>query len=176
MNDNLMQYFESNNRILKYCKCEFGKRMSTKKAKLTNICSATNQCHKNDFFGDYKIQPPITNKTQYLYVDQSFISNVNCPPNDEVFYDCCMSESETASDANLTANIKEPRNLKILLKDVAMTTHILYKTFRKAYHTTKKGKSHQKDKIDFCEPNIKKRKSVFSPYNRKESLHHSVSI
>lgn len=166
MNENLGQYLKSNKRMLKCCRCQF-------KKKLTNNCNPINQLNKNDFFDDYKIQPPKANKTEYLYVDRSFISNVNCPENDETFYDCCASESDIVDETNLTDKFEEPKNLKILLKDVAMTTNILYKSFRKAYHTTKKDYIDRKDKKQNPDIYYNKQISNSSKYN---NINQPVSI
>lgn len=178
MNENFAQYLESNKRLLKACQCHLSKGLSHQKPmKLTNICKPKSH-HKrnNDFFEGYKLQPPVTNKTQYLYVDQSFISNVTCPADEDVFYDCCVSESEAPDSSTFMADIKEPRNLKFLLKDVAMTTHVLYKTFRKAYHTTKKGSTPPTEKAQSHERKGHRRTRKESPEHKPtENTYHSVS-
>lgn len=130
----------NDNQSLKGCQCKSKKNaIPTKSVTLNNSCRPKRPCHGNDLFDGCKMQPQRTNQTQYLYVDKNFLPNVNCTPENDKFYDCCNSERDTYDSKSMVASIKEPRNLKILLKDVAMTTHILYKTFRKAYHTTKKA-------------------------------------
>uniref|UniRef100_A0A1A9VNG3 Uncharacterized protein n=1 Tax=Glossina austeni TaxID=7395 RepID=A0A1A9VNG3_GLOAU len=100
-----------------------------------------------------RIPAPKRDRPQYLYVDPNFLCQVTRPRvggvQSDDYYDCtnageCQSQiSNTAGDIVEGATEPDPKNFKCLLREVAFTTHVLYKAFSKAYHKSAKAQKRQ---------------------------------
>uniref|UniRef100_A0A1B0AUB9 Uncharacterized protein n=1 Tax=Glossina palpalis gambiensis TaxID=67801 RepID=A0A1B0AUB9_9MUSC len=107
-----------------------------------------------------RIPAPKRDRPQYLYVDPNFLCQVTRPRaggHSEDYYDCanageCQSQiSNAAVDLVDEATETDPKNFKCLLREVAFTTHVLYKAFSKAYHKSAKA---QKRQGSYCTCNV----------------------
>ncbi|KAM7350564.1 uncharacterized protein ACRADG_009123 isoform 2-T2 [Cochliomyia hominivorax] len=95
--------------------------------------------------------------SEYLYADPSFIKQTKSDSNErlegggksakdeDVFYDCypCENEKETQPQLQIVEvinEIKNPKEFKSLLKQLAYTSNNLYRSFREAYSRCKKSK------------------------------------
>ncbi|XP_075156808.1 uncharacterized protein LOC142230065 isoform X2 [Haematobia irritans] len=116
------------------------------------------------------------NNLQYLYIDPIFMKQTlkNDKELDdefgdsgkERFFDCYGSEEDSHIQlqnsynmAEVINHIKDPREFKCLMREVAQTSHILYRCFRRAYHKAKKlNKSRMRGKtsVEKCKENIEK--------------------
>uniref|UniRef100_A0A1B0AFD6 Uncharacterized protein n=1 Tax=Glossina pallidipes TaxID=7398 RepID=A0A1B0AFD6_GLOPL len=99
-----------------------------------------------------RIPAPKRDRPQYLYVDPNFLCQVTRPRagnQSDDYYDCtnageCQSQmSNTGGDIVEEATEPDPKNFKCLLREVAFTTHVLYKAFSKAYHKSAKAQKRQ---------------------------------
>uniref|UniRef100_A0A1A9WIE3 Uncharacterized protein n=1 Tax=Glossina brevipalpis TaxID=37001 RepID=A0A1A9WIE3_9MUSC len=104
-------------------------------------------------FDNSRIPAPKRDRPQYLYVDPNFLCQVTRPraggQTDDYYYDCttsgeCESQVSTVG-AGVVEDVSEtdPKNFKCLLKEVAFTTHVLYKAFSKAYNKSVKAVKRQ---------------------------------
>ncbi|XP_019891662.1 uncharacterized protein LOC109612233 isoform X2 [Musca domestica] len=94
------------------------------------------------------------NPLPQLYVEPIFVPQNgkikgNSHDNEDIFYDCSAG-SEGDSNGNIKPaghssildvinNIRNPHEFKVMLREMAQTSHVLYKCFKKAHHKAKKA-------------------------------------
>ncbi|XP_073828237.1 uncharacterized protein isoform X2 [Musca autumnalis] len=108
------------------------------------------QCHHSVY--DCPLLKVAKEKTlRYLCAEPIFVPQETTygenKGNEEIFYDCLEGSDEDAkgnvetehkSMADVIHRINNPHQFKALLREMAQTSHILYKSFKRAYHKAKK--------------------------------------
>ncbi|XP_046803256.1 uncharacterized protein LOC111688605 isoform X1 [Lucilia cuprina] len=125
----------------------------TKKKRKKFYCNSDYPAeNKENFINFLNLKTNQKDKTsQYLYADPWFLKEatekqtnrlkgggVGLSEQQDIFYDCECEPEPQLQIFEIINEIKNPREFKSLLKQMAYTSNILYRTFRQAYSKTRK--------------------------------------